>query len=171
MIANTKKWVRISLLVLSYVLAISTGAAAGYLFAVQFAVQDAIKTITFLSNARLFSWYSGYAEAQHAYAGDAEYKEALLSFLKLLNEYKDSNDILYTPKAHLMDKTLTYERLSRIEQKLGNQEKSAEYMKLAISTCPGTGWKDCSIEKIQMISKRLEESGMFRPVASQSTGQ
>src|SRR6266513_2111538 len=157
MIAITKKWVRISLLVFSYVLAISTGAAAGYLLAIQFAVQDAIKTMTFLSNARLFSWYSGYAEAQHVYAGDTEYKEALLGFLKLLEEYKDSNDVLYTAKAYSIDKTLTYERLSRLEQKLGNQEKAAEYMKLATSTCAATGWKDCSIEKIQMIAKRLEE--------------
>ena len=171
MIANTKKWARISLLVLSYVLAISVGAAAGYLLAVQFAVQDAIKTITFLSNARLFSWYSGYAEAQHAYAGDAEYKEALLGFLKLLDEYKDSNDVLYTQKAYLVDKTLTYERLSRLERKLGDQEKSTDYMKLAISTCPATGWKDRSIEKIQMIAKRLEEGGMFSAPAVKNTGR
>jgi len=171
MIANTNKRVRISRLWFRYLLAIAIGAAAGYLLGVQSAIQDATKTITFLSNARLFSWYSAYAEAQHAYAGDTEYKEALLGFLKLLEEYKDSNDVLYTAKAYSMDKTLTYERLSRLERKLGNQEKSTEYMKLAISTCPGTGWKDCSTEKIQMISKRLEEGGMFRLGAAQNTGQ
>jgi hypothetical protein len=60
------------------------------------------------------------------------------------------------------DKTLTYERLSRIEKEAGNITKSVEYTKLAIENCGSSGWKDCSIDHIAMISKKLEENTGFK---------
>jgi hypothetical protein len=34
---------------------------------------------------------------------------------------------------------------------------------LVVDTCGRTGWKDCSIERIQKISRRMEESNLIKP--------
>jgi hypothetical protein len=58
---------------------------------------------------------------------------------------------------------LIYERLSRLEKEAGNAKAADDYMNLAIQTCGNTGWKDCSIENITRISRKIEEESLVPP--------
>jgi len=115
----------------------------------------------YLNDALLISRYSALVDIQRTNAYPDGYREALLIFSDVLDQSKEINSMMFSERTYNMDKTLTFERLSRVEKELGNVEKSNEYIQVAKEYCSGTGWKDCSIERITEISARLEQSSVF----------
>jgi hypothetical protein len=94
--------------------------------------------------------------------GDREaYKKALLVYLSVLDEVNKHPSEFFDTKITSTDKAFVYERLSRLERESGNAKSADDYLNLAVQACGKSGMKDCSVEKLSLISKRMEESSMF----------
>ncbi|TAN39055.1 MAG: hypothetical protein EPN25_12520 [Nitrospirae bacterium] len=110
-----------------------------------------------MTQMALMSRYSTFADVMRTNGTKEEYKEALINFLKATDEAVKQPTTFYDNKMAARDKTLTYERLSRLEKEMGNNTKAEEYIKLATDNCNNGGFKSCSPEYITMISKKLED--------------
>jgi hypothetical protein len=152
------------LLVFTHILAaVLGGAVAIYIwfgFNVYQKITEANATMT---QAALISRYALFTDVMRSNGTKEEYKESLLKYLAALDEAaKQPSSVLFDKKTYARDKTLTYARLSRLEKEAGNITKSVEYIKLATENCGNSGWKDCSVDQIAMISKKLEENTGFK---------
>jgi hypothetical protein len=63
---------------------------------------------------------------------------------------------------------LVYERPSRLEREAGDAKSADDYMNSAVQTCGNTRWKDCSFEKINRISRKIEENGLVSPKSTKT---
>jgi hypothetical protein len=151
------------LLVFTHIIAVVLGAVAVYIWLGFNVGQKMTEANATMTQGALISRYAAFVNVTRAYGTKEEYKESLLKFLAALDEAaKQPSSLLFDKKTYSKDKTFTYERLSRIEKEAGNITKSVEYTKLAIENCGSSGWKDCSIDHIAMISKKLEENTGFK---------
>ena len=104
--------------------------------------------------------------------GDRDaYKKSLLAFLAVLEEIIKQPSEFFDAKTTSTDKVFVYERLSRLERESGNAKAADDYMNLAVQTCGKSGLKDCSIEKIITLSKKIEESSMISPKSKESSAK
>ena len=105
--------------------------------------------------------YSFYAEIQLKNAEYPEAKKALLNFIKLLEDSKDSNDPMISESNLTFEKMLTYGRLFRLTQKNGDELEAKKFMSLAVEECKRTFWKDCSDEKVEYALTELDKRFSF----------
>jgi hypothetical protein len=93
--------------------------------------------------------------------GDREaYKKSLLAYLSVLDDVNKHPSEFFDTKITSTDKAFVYEKLSRLERESGNATGADDYLNLAVQACRESGMKDCSIEKISLISKKMEGSSM-----------
>ena len=145
------------LLALTHFIALICGAAIVFLWLGLEARKSLGESNAMLTQVAVVSRYASFVDVQRTNGTKKEYKEALLNFLTGIDEAAKQPSSFYDSKMYAGDKTLTYERLSRIEKESGNINKSEEYMKRAMENCSRTGWKDCSASNITLISKKLED--------------
>jgi hypothetical protein len=150
-------------------MAVVLGAAAVFLWLGFDAKQMMKEGNAMMTQVALVSRHADFVDVMRANGTKEEYKEALLNFLTAIDEAVNQPSSFYDKKMHARDKTLTYERLSRLEKEAGNIEKSDEYIKLATESCNNSGWKDCSAGHITMISKKLEDKTL-NPKTTDKTG-
>lgn len=135
---------------------------------------NAKKTMTeanaMMTQIALVSRYSTFADAMRTNGTKEEYKEALINFLTATDEAVKQPTSFYDKKMQTRDKTLTYERLSRLEKDMGNNAKAEEYFKLATENCNNGGFKSCSTDYITMISKKLEDKSFFNDTDKRPSG-
>ncbi len=148
-------------LVFTHIIAVCIGAAAVFLWFGLNAREMMQKGNATLTQMALISRYAAFVDVKRTSGTKEEYRESLLKFLTAIDEALKQPSGFYDKKMHSEDKTLTYERLSRLEKEAGNVNKSDEYMKLAIESCNNGGWKDCSADRITRISKELEDKSLI----------
>jgi hypothetical protein len=151
---------RILLLAFTHIMAVVLGATVVFLWLGFNAKQMMKEGNAMMTQVALVSRHADFVDVMRTNGTKEEYKEALLNFLTGIDEAVNQPSSFYDKKMHDRDKTLTYERLSRLEKEAGNIEKSDEYIKLATESCNNSGWKDCSAGHITMISKKLEDKSL-----------
>lgn len=102
--------------------------------------------------------YSFYTDIQFKNAEYPEAKEALLNFIKLLEDSKDSKDPMISESILTFDKMLAYGRLAQLTRKNGHEAEAKKFMDLAVEECNRTSWKDCSDEKVEHVLSTMERS-------------
>jgi len=152
---------KIILLIISHLFVAVTCLGGAAIWFEKRAVDIISEGSDYLNDALLISRYSALVDTQRTNAYPEGYREALLVFSDVLDQSKEINSMMFSARTYSMDKTLTFERLSRVEKELGNVQKSNEYAQVAKEYCSDTGWKDCSIERITEISTRLEQTSLF----------
>lgn len=115
------------------------------------------------SQGAMISHYGLRVDIQRNEGDRDAYRKALIAYLGILDDIIQHPSDFFDPNTTAVDKMFVYERLSRLEKEANNSKKADEYMSLAVQTCGSTGWKDCSIERINKVSKKLEESGLVSP--------
>jgi hypothetical protein len=115
------------------------------------------------SQGAMISHYASLVDVAKRHGDQNAYKKSLLAFSSVLDEIIKHPSEFFDAKTTSTDKVFVCERLSRIARETGNTKEADDYMNLAVQTCGQSGLKNCSIEKITMISKKLEENSMFQP--------
>jgi hypothetical protein len=115
------------------------------------------------SQMAMISHYGLRVDIQRNEGDHDAYRKSLITYLGVLDDIFKHPSAIFDAKTTSVDKMLIYERLSRLEREAGNAKTADEYMNSAVQTCSNTGWKDCSIEKITRISKKMEENGLVSP--------
>ena len=139
------------LLAFTHIIAVVLGAAVVFLWFGFNAKQMMKEGNAMMTQGALISRYAAFVDVMRTNGTKEEYREALLNFLTGTDEAVKQPSSFYDEKIHARDKTLTYERLSRLEKEAGNIKKSDEYIKLATESCRNSGWKDCSADHITTI--------------------
>ncbi|WP_148665383.1 hypothetical protein [Sulfurifustis variabilis] len=147
---------KLILLLLSHVLFAVGGGVLGYL-----AHEKLVSSIAFVDEVALVSRAATYVDIQRAQGSTKDYKAALLAYLEVLEKYRHEPSVLFTERVHSVDKTLAYVRLARVAEAEGNRTEVASYSKNAVASCAGTGWKDCSKEKLWAITARLDKASFM----------
>lgn len=138
-----------------------------------------IVSLLLVGTACIFSWYYGFrqglraggltasmAEEMHNLELYAEQlrnancegaKRAIIDHLSMIEKYKNIEGSLSSGKTYFMDKMLDHTRLSVIENHLGNKQLSEEHMDIALESCKGLQWKECTEEKLLYFERRIDE--------------
>jgi len=119
------------------------------------------KVMKMTSQGSMISHYATLTDVARSHGDRDAYKKSLMSFLAVLNDVNKHPSEFFDTKTTSTDIAFTYERLSRIERELGNDKKADDYMNKAVQACGQSGLKDCSVEKLSSISKKLEENSIF----------
>jgi hypothetical protein len=151
-----KKGKKIIILIVSHISVLVVGLvlALWYMQYVMSASKD-------MMNLASVAHYATMASVEKELAKDQDYRDALLTYLTVLDQVYSKTASKTDLKIYYSDKTLANVRLSLIEDKMGNREAAAKYMKQAIESCPKSGWKDCSSDKLIYVAKRLDENSPF----------
>ncbi len=159
---------KIIIFVLTHLIALIVGAVTVFFWL----GLNAKKTITegnaMMTQMALMSRYSTFVDVMRTNGTKEEYKEALRNFLTATDEAVKQPSSFYDKKMQARDKTLTYERLSRLEKEMGNNAKAEEYFKLATENCNAGEFKSCSPDYIMMISKKLEDKSSITLIKKQA---
>jgi hypothetical protein len=115
------------------------------------------------SQMAMISHYSMMVDAQRNEGDRDAYRKSLITYLNVMDDIFKHPTKIFDVKTTSVDKMLILERLSRLEREAGNAKAADDYMKSAIQSCGNAGWKDCSIEKISDISRKLEEKSLIPP--------
>ena len=158
--------------VITYIFTHLLALLAGGMVVVLWLGFDAKKMFTesnaMMTQMALMSRYSAFADVMRTNGSKEEYKEALINFLKAGDDAVKQPSSFYDNKMLARDKTLTYERLARLEKEMGDNTKAEEYFKLATENCNKGGFKNCSPDYITMISKRLEDKSIITKQQNQN---
>jgi hypothetical protein len=120
------------------------------------------------SQMAMISHYSMMVDAQRNEGNRDAYRESLITYLNVMDDIFKHPTKIFDGKTISVDKMLILERLSRLEREAGNAKAADDYMKSEIQSCGNAGWKDCSVEKISDISRKLEEKSMIPPKSPKS---
>jgi hypothetical protein len=114
-----------------------------------------------LNDMALVSRYAAYASMQQVYGNPDAFKEALMLYSNALDFSKGLQSPMFSENSYQTDKMLISVNLSKVERKKGNIEEAENLLKKAQEHCNATQMKDCSFEKILLISRIMEENNMF----------
>jgi hypothetical protein len=119
---------------------------------------------SFVFETAEMSYYLAYVNTQMSEGTDATREEVLHEFLKQNEKRRGHPSALFDigDRGFAMDAALTYARLAALAQKRGANQEAQQYLVRAASFCPQFGWKECSIEKISYMVKRLDKKGTFK---------
>lgn len=151
--AQMNRPTKLVMLVISHVLFAVAGAVLGYL-----AHEKLVSSIAFVDEVALVSRAATHVDIQRAQGGTKDYKAALLAYIEVLEKYRHEPSVLFTERTHFIDKSLAYVRLARVAEAEGNRIEADSYSKSAVASCAGTGWKDCSKEKLWSVAAQLDEA-------------
>lgn len=146
------------LLLFSHAVVLFVGFGIGIYLSIY--AQEGVKMT---SQGAMISHYGVLVDIQRNEGNRDAYRKSLLAYLGILNDIINHPSKFFDVKTTSTDKMLVYERLSRLEREDDNLESADKYMDLAVETCAGTGWRDCSRYKITKVSQKIEENGMVLP--------
>jgi len=147
-------------LVLTHVAVLAIGYVAGiYSSFARYAKEG----LNMASQGAMISHYGLMVDAQRNEGDRDAYRKALIAYLGILDDIIKHPSEFFQPKTTSVDKMFIYERLSQLEREAGNAKAADDYMHSAIHTCGDTGWKDCSVERITSISRKMEEKSLIPP--------
>ncbi len=156
-------------LVFSHVSVLAIGFAAGVFSPIVRVLREGL---LMTSQGAAIAHYSTLVDIQRNEGDRDAYRKSLIAFLAVLDDVAKHPSEFFDRNTTATDMMLIYARLSTLEKEAGNAVASDAYAKLAVDTCGHTGWKDCSIERIQTISRRMEESSLIKPTeAKESTSR
>jgi hypothetical protein len=108
-----------------------------------------------------------YSFLQYSQAGPDQGKEALLRYLKFLEQIRDE-PIQYPPNLLNRDFGLTYLRLYRLESTAGNSVAADEFMRSAQVAWSAVGWKsdEVSVASLQKLieARESEERKLYNNI-------
>jgi len=146
------------ILVATHTAVLVIGLFAGFNSSVTKNVSEAMQ---WTSQGAMISHYSQMTDIARSEGDRDAYKKSLIAFSAVLDDVAKKPSVLFDAKTTSTDKTFTYERLSRLEKESGNGKVAEDYLKLAVDACGRSILKDCSVDKITKISKKLESNSMF----------
>ena len=150
---------KIAILMLSHL----TACAVGVFGCIWYLQQSMIEANSMMNSMMVLSRHQAYVKTQRTLGNDDDYRNALLTFSNALDQARSYKDSFFDDKLYYTDKTLTYIRLARLQNKIGNQQESQKYENLALSFCSKLHWKDCTYERLVNFSKRLEQNSILFP--------
>jgi len=143
------------ILVATHAAVLAVGLVAGFYSSITKNVSEAMQ---WTSQGAMISHYSQMTEIARSKGDRDSYNKSLVAFLAVLDGVAKKPSVLFDAKTTSTDKAFTYERLSRLEKEAGNAKAAEDYLKLSVEACGRSMLKDCSVENITKISKKLEES-------------
>lgn len=155
--ASMKKGTIIVILVSTHLLTL----ALGFFGAALYLRQTLVRAASMTNSLAIISHYSLFTQAQRTLGSDDDYRDALLLFLKALDNARSPDGPLFTLEVYKAEKALTYVRLSRVEENGGNHQESREYMNEARDICRELNWRDCSSERLVMLVEKLDQEDAF----------
>lgn len=93
-------------------------------------------------------------------------REALTKHISLVNKYKDMPETFFSGEIGYSDITISYARLARLENKVGNSELAKSHREKAVEACQKAQWKDCSEENILSVSRMFEQKSSIPCIAN-----
>lgn len=132
-------------------------AAVGFFICGPYYLKEALTIVTFQEEVAMINLEARFLDTHLFNVGCEGAKEALEHFLSYLNETRPAKGVFLDEKTYRTDATMTYYRLGRVEETLGNREKGAENYSRALSVCPGSGWSDCSVDTLRTFEEKLEK--------------
>ncbi len=116
-----------------------------------------------ISQGNMISHYAALTDLARSNGDRDAYKKSLFTFLAILDDVNKHPSEFFDTKTTSTDIAFAYEKLSRLERESGNGKTANDYLNKAVHACEQSGLKDCSVEKLSFISKKLEENSMFSP--------
>lgn len=147
-------------LIFTHIAVLAVGLVVGFYSSFVKSAQESTKMA---SQVAMISHYAILVDVARNDGDRDAYKKSLLAFLTVLEEIIKQPSQLFDAKTTFTDEVFVYERLSRLERETVNTKAAEDYLRLAVQTCGKSGLKDCSVEKISTISKKIEESSMIPP--------
>ncbi len=148
---------KIVIFMLSHLAACTVGVFGG----IWYLQRSMLEANAMMNSMVVLSRHQAHVETQRALGNDNDYKNALLTFSNALDQARSFEDSFFDDKLYYTDKTLTYIRLARLQNKIGNQQEFQKYKNLALSFCSKLHWKDCRYESLVDFSKRLEQNSIL----------
>src|SRR5437773_6095197 len=125
--------------------------------------QDAMKKANFIGSLGATGMFHEYLKVQLEQGSCNEATEALLSYKRMLDQFKDRDGALVSGGLSSFDRVTTYVRLAKIARKQKDDGRASEYLSVAKKACDEAKWPDCSeqsiMDKTEMIDRKLHIKG------------
>jgi hypothetical protein len=103
--------------------------------------------------------FHDYLKVQLEQGSCNEAAEALLSYERMLDQFKGRDGALVSDSLSSFDRVITYVRLAKIARKQKDDGRASEYLSVARKACEDTKWPDCSeqsvMDKTEMIDRKI----------------
>ena len=134
------------------IISIILGGVFGYILGIKHGMNSGI----FARDLTTLAWYSHFANNQAENADYEEGKKALLNYLEIIDNFKNSQDPMISKQILTFDKMLTYARLYKLELGNNNLEQSNIFLEKSKSECEKSSLKDCSILAIENYLNKIK---------------
>jgi hypothetical protein len=125
---------------------------------------------TFSDLARI-AMFASYVDTQRYEGTPAAYEAVLNDYLHELNSRAMQSSEFVPARIIVVDRALTYARLSEVQNQRGASQESSRSLASAAALCPQLQWKSCSGPEILAMAKRLDEHSIFRPKEGEANGR
>lgn len=101
---------------------------------------------------------NSHVEDQFSNANCEGVRQAINDYIKLIEKYKNKDDVLLTETVVYGDLMRGNLRLARIDRHEGKESERAQHLAIARAACAQRKWTDCSEEKLLWFSKRTDQN-------------
>ena len=115
-----------------------------------------MKKANFIGSLGATGMLSEYVRVQLEQGSCREATEALLSYERMLDEFKNRGGSLISDDIYFFDKVLTYTRLVNIARKQLDTTRASEYLSVAQKACSDARWTDCSERSLMDKTERID---------------
>jgi hypothetical protein len=121
--------------------------------------QDAMKKTNLLGSLGVTGMFHEYLKVQLEQGSCSEAAEALLSYERMLDQFKGQDGALVSDSFSSFERVTTYVRLAKIARKQNEDVRASEYLSVAKKACDEAKWPDCSeqsiMAKTEMIDRKI----------------
>jgi hypothetical protein len=121
--------------------------------------QDAMKKAKLIGSLGATGMFHEYLKAQLEQGSCGEAAEALLSYERMLDQFKGRDGALVLGGLSSFERVTTYVRLAKIARKQKDDGRASEYLSVARKACEEAKWADCSeqsvMNKTEMMDRKI----------------
>src|SRR6185312_5563348 len=133
--------------------------AGGFYLGKFLTFQDAMKKANLIGSLGATGMFHEYLKVQLGQGSCSEAAEALLSYGRMLDQFKGRDGALVSGGLSSFDRVTTYVRLAKIARKQKDNGRASEYLSVARKACKDAKWPDCSEQsvrdKTEMIDRKI----------------
>jgi hypothetical protein len=139
---------RVTLLVVTHLLAIAIGAFATY----EYFMKDAIRGMTTLGELSVSSLQEMRVNLQRDTGTDQEYEAAHREYLSVLERLDAANPTAEDAKFRRLSKSIVLGRLALVTEKRGAASEAAQFLAAAERECKLSSRSQCSPDKVRELA-------------------
>ena len=131
----------------------------GFYLGKLFSFRDAMRQANLIGSIGATGMFHEYLRVQLEQGSCSEAAEALLSYERMLDQFKGRDGALVSGGLSSFERVITYVRLAKIARKQNDGVRASEYLSVARKACDDGKGPDCSeqsvMDKTEMIDRKI----------------